>query len=80
MVDLQARGCHNINLVTPTHTLCHIITGLRIAIGRGLRIPLVYNTGGYDRPDVIQKLDGIVDIYLPDFKYQDSAMAHEHSL
>ena len=79
MLGLQARGCHNINLVTPTHVVPHIIKGLRIAIAGGLRLPLVYNTGGYDNLEVIRKLDGIVDLYLPDFKYQDGAMAAKYS-
>jgi putative pyruvate formate lyase activating enzyme len=79
MLDLQARGCHNINLVTPTHVVPHIVSALRVAVDRGLRLPLVYNTGGYDDLDVIRMLDGIVDIYLPDFKYQDGAMAAKYS-
>ncbi len=79
MLSLQKRGCHNINLVTPTHVVPHIIKALRLAIARGLSLPLVYNNGGYDSPDVIRMLDGIVDIYLPDFKYQDEAMAMKYS-
>jgi putative pyruvate formate lyase activating enzyme len=79
MLDLQARGCHNINLVTPTHVVPHIVSALRAAVDRGLRLPLVYNTGGYDDLAVIRMLDGIVDIYLPDFKYQDGAMAAKYS-
>ncbi len=80
MLKLQKKGCHNINLVTPTHVVQHIVTALRIAIGKGLRLPLVYNTGGYDRLEVIRLLDGLVDIYMPDFKYQDSEMARLYSL
>jgi putative pyruvate formate lyase activating enzyme len=79
MLSLQSRGCHNINLVTPTHVLPHIVKALRTAIQRGLSLPLVYNSGGYDNLDVIRKLDGIVDIYLPDFKYQDTARAAKYS-
>ena len=79
MLGLQARGCHNINLVTPTHVVPHIIKGLRIAIAGGLRLPLVYNTGGYDNLEVITRLDGIVDLYLPDFKYQDGSLAAKYS-
>jgi putative pyruvate formate lyase activating enzyme len=79
MISLQERGCHNVNLVTPTHVVPHIVRALRAAIDRGLRIPLVYNTGGYDSLDVIRSLDGIVDIYLPDFKYQDGALAAKYS-
>lgn len=79
MLDLQTRGCHNINLVTPTHVVPHIVRALREAVDRGLRLPLVYNTGGYDSLDVIRVLDGVVDIYLPDFKYQDGALAAKYS-
>ncbi len=79
MLSLQRIGCHNINLVTPTHVVPHIVKALRIAIVRGLRLPLVYNTSGYDNLEVIKKLDGIVDIYLPDFKYQDGELASKYS-
>ncbi|MCP4660837.1 MAG: radical SAM protein [bacterium] len=79
MLALQKRGCHNINLVTPTHVVPHIVKALRIAIAEGLRLPLVYNTGGYDNLDVMKRLDGIVDIYLPDFKYQDGDLAARYS-
>jgi putative pyruvate formate lyase activating enzyme len=79
MMDLQEMGCHNINLVTPTHVVPHIVKALRIAIRSGLRLPLVYNTGGYDCLDVVKKLKGIVDIYLPDFKYQDSNLSAKYS-
>ncbi len=79
MTDMQALGCHNVNLVTPTHVLPNIMSGLRTAIRRGLRVPLVYNCGGYEPVEVIKLLDGIVDIYLPDFKYADGAMAEKYS-
>ena len=79
MIHLQAEGCHNINFVTPTHILPNIIAGLRYAIRRGLRVPLVYNCGGYEPVEVIKLLDGIVDIYLPDFKYADGVMAEKYS-
>jgi putative pyruvate formate lyase activating enzyme len=79
MTDLQSAGCHNINLVTPTHILPNIIGGLRAAIRRGLRVPLVYNCGGYEPVEIIRLLDGIVDIYLPDFKYTDGAMSEKYS-
>lgn len=79
MIELQQRGCHNINLVTPTHVLPNIVAALRIAIRRGLRLPLVYNCGGYEPVEVIRLLDGIIDIYLPDFKYTDPAMAAKYS-
>lgn len=79
MVRMQEVGCHNINLVTPTHIVPNIIGGLRAAIALGLRLPLVYNCGGYESLEVIRLLDGIVDIYLPDFKYMDGAMAAKYS-
>jgi putative pyruvate formate lyase activating enzyme len=79
MVGLQEHGCHNINLVTPTHVVPNIVSGLRHAIGMGLRLPLVYNTGGYDSLEVIRLLDGIVDIYMPDFKYTDPENAARYS-
>ena len=73
MLALQRGGCHNINLVTPTHLTPHLVSALRLAIAKGLRIPLLYNTSSYDSLEVIQLLDGVVDIYLPDFKFQDAA-------
>jgi putative pyruvate formate lyase activating enzyme len=78
MLDLQKIGCHNINVVTPTHYSAHILRALDIAAGKGLRLPLVWNTCGYERLDVLRQLDGVVDIYLPDFKYADTAMAYRH--
>jgi putative pyruvate formate lyase activating enzyme len=79
MADLQDLGCHNINLVTPTHRVPNIVQGLRSAIRRGLHVPVVYNCGGYEPVEVLKLLDGIVDIYLPDFKYTDGAMAEKYS-
>jgi putative pyruvate formate lyase activating enzyme len=79
MLDLQRRGCHNINLVTPTHYSAHILLAVDRAAARGLRLPLVYNTCGWERLDILRKLDGVVDIYLPDFKYADGAMAAKYS-
>jgi putative pyruvate formate lyase activating enzyme len=79
MVELQDRGCHNVNLVTPTHVVPHIVRSLRIAIRKGFRLPLVYNTGSYDSIEVVKKLDGVVDVFLPDFKYQDGTMAARYS-
>ena len=78
MITLQAHGCHNINLVTPTHMVPHIVRALRLAVARGLRLPLVYNTGAYDRPEIIRLLDGVVDIYMPDFKFQDAGKARRY--
>jgi len=79
MLLLQKRGCHNINVVTPTHYLPHILLALDMAAAEGLRLPLVYNTCGWERPQILAVLDGIVDIYLPDFKYWDPAMADTYS-
>jgi len=79
MLHLQKMGCHNINLVTPTHYSPHIILAVDIAAGKGLRLPLVYNTCGWERPEILKMLDGIVDIYLPDFKYSDGKMAARYS-
>lgn len=79
MMFLQKIGCHNVNLVTPTHVMPNILNATRIAFKKGLRIPLVYNTSGYERLDIIKMLDGIVDIYLPDIKYMDGDMAAKYS-
>jgi len=79
MVKVQNIGCHNINLVTPTHYLPNIMNAVQIAARKGLRIPLVYNTSGYEKLDVLQLLDGIVDIYLPDCKYMDPEHAAKYS-
>ncbi len=75
MLDLQRQGCHNINLVTPSHYVAQIIEAAFIGARQGLRIPLLYNTNGYDRVETLRLLDGIVDIYLPDSKYADDAVA-----
>jgi len=80
MLDLQARGCHNINLVSPTHVVPQIIEALSIAAQKGLCLPLVYNTGGYDSVDTLKLLDGIIDIYMPDMKYADTDNAKKYSL
>jgi putative pyruvate formate lyase activating enzyme len=79
MVALQGEGCHNINFVTPTHMVYAIVRALIIAIPRGLKVPLVYNSGGYDSVETLQLLNGIFDIYMPDFKYWDPARACELS-
>jgi putative pyruvate formate lyase activating enzyme len=79
MLKLQQKGCHNINVVTPTHYSPHIILALDIAAGKGLRLPVVYNTCGWERLEILKYLDGIVDIYLPDFKYFDEKMAIKYS-
>jgi putative pyruvate formate lyase activating enzyme len=79
MLKLQGIGCANINLVTPTHVMPNILRATRIALKKGLRLPLVYNTSGYERVEIVRLLDGIVDIYLPDFKYTDSKKAATYS-
>jgi len=79
MLSLQAWGCHNINLVSPSHVVAQIIRAVEIAATRGLRLPLVYNTGGYDSLEALALLDGIIDIYMPDMKYGDSAIARKYS-
>ena len=79
MLHLQARGCHNINLVSPTHVVPQILEALEIAVAKGLSIPLVYNSGGYDSLETLKLLDGIVDIYMPDMKYSDEGIAEEYS-
>jgi putative pyruvate formate lyase activating enzyme len=79
MLDLQGIGCHNVNVVTPTHYSAHIVRGLDVAAAKGLRLPLVYNTCGWERLEILKLLDGVVDIYLPDFKYADGAMAGKYS-
>jgi putative pyruvate formate lyase activating enzyme len=79
MLHLQSIGCHNINLVTPTHFVPQIVDALILAIDGGLRIPLVYNCGGYESVQTLRLLDGIIDIYMPDIKYMDSAVAERFS-
>lgn len=75
MVALQAQGCHNINLVTPSHVVPQILEGVALAANDGLNIPLVYNSGGYDRVETLEMLEGVVDIYMPDFKFWDPRVA-----
>lgn len=79
MLQLQNIGCHNINLVTPTHVMPQILKALDIAIRGGLKIPLVYNTGGYELAQILELLNGIMDIYLPDMRYGDADMAIKYS-
>ncbi len=79
MLSLQAKGCPNINFVTPTHYAPHILLAVDKAAAGGLRVPLVYNTCGWERLAILKILDGIVDIYLPDFKYADNRMAAKYS-
>lgn len=75
MLELQRQGCHNINFVTPTHVVPQILGALQIAVEKGLCIPLVYNTGGYDSVETLRLLEGIIDIYMPDIKYSSSDVA-----
>lgn len=79
MLELQQQGCHNINLVSPSQVVAQIIAAVAIAADQGLQLPLVYNTGGYDSPEALALLDGIIDIYMPDMKYGDSRLAHRYS-
>lgn len=79
MLSLQDMGCHNINLVTPTHVAAQIVQALVLAVERGLRLPLVYNCGGYESVETLRLLDGIVDIYMPDIKYSSNQMAKRWS-
>jgi len=79
MLTLQSQGAHNINFVTPTHVLPQIIEALLIAYRKGLNIPLVYNSGGYDSKEVLRKVRGIFDIYMPDIKYSDNKTAERFS-
>jgi putative pyruvate formate lyase activating enzyme len=75
MVALQQQGCHNINFVTPSHVVPQILSALEIAIQQGLSVPLVYNSGGYDLPSTLKLLEGVFDIYMPDFKFWDAKVA-----
>jgi putative pyruvate formate lyase activating enzyme len=77
MLDLQNQGCHNINFVTPSHVVPQILSAVEIAIQHGLCVPLVFNTGGYDRVATLRLLEGIFDIYMPDFKFWDSQVAED---
>jgi putative pyruvate formate lyase activating enzyme len=79
MLRLQAAGCHNVNFVSPSHVVAQIIAAVDKAAAQGLTLPLVYNTGGYDSPEALALLDGIIDIYMPDMKYGDARLAHRYS-
>ncbi len=79
MLSLQAQGCHNINLVSPSHVVAQILAAVAIAAEQGLECPLVYNTGGYDSPEALALLEGVIDIYMPDMKYGDPDMARKYS-
>jgi putative pyruvate formate lyase activating enzyme len=77
MLRLQAQGCHNINFVTPSHVVPQILAATLLASQDGLSIPLVYNSGGYDKVDTLKLLDGVIDIYMPDFKFWDQTIAEQ---
>lgn len=79
MLDLQGKGCHNINLVSPTHYVPQIIESISAASQKGLEIPIVYNTSGYDSLITLAQLDGVIDIYMPDTKYMDESIARKYS-
>jgi putative pyruvate formate lyase activating enzyme len=79
MIDLENMGCHNINFVSPSHVVAQILAAVAIAAQAGLRLPLVYNTGGYDSLIALQLLDGVIDIYMPDMKYADARLALKFS-
>ncbi len=78
MLELQAQGVHNINLVTPEHVVPQVLEALVIAVERGLRLPIVYNTSAYDSPESLRLLDGVVDIYMPDFKFWTPQLAQRY--
>lgn len=79
MLELQDRGCHNINFVSPSHVVAQILAALVVAAENGLRIPLVYNTGGYDSLAALRLFDGVIDIYMPDMKYSSAQTALKYS-
>ena len=77
MLALQNRGCHNINFVSPSHVVPQILSAVEIAASHGLAVPLVFNTGGYDRTETLRLLEGVFDIFMPDFKFWDSGIAED---
>jgi len=79
MVSLQKQGCHNINFVTPSHVVAQILAALPLAIAKGLNVPLVYNTSGYDAVETIRLLEDVVDIYMPDFKFWNTQSAKRYA-
>ena len=79
MLALQGMGCHNINLVSPTHYVPQIKAALGLALKNGLKVPVVYNTGGYDLVETIRSLEGLIDIYMPDMRYSSDSMAKTYS-
>src|SRR5687767_12929430 len=79
MIELQAKGCHNINFVSPTHFAPQMARSIFIAASQGLQLPIVYNTNAYDSVEVLELLDGIVDVYLPDLKYAEDEAGYLYS-
>jgi len=79
MLNLQSRGCHNINLVTPTHFAPQLVEAISVAAGKGLKLPIFWNCSGYENVETIRLLDGVVDIYKPDMKYSESEPAKKYS-
>ena len=79
MLEIQRLGCHNLNLVSPSHIVPQILESLLLAAQQGLTLPIVYNSGGYDSQEMLTLLDGVVDIYMPDMKYGDSDRAYQYS-
>lgn len=79
MIDLQSAGCHNIGLVSPSHFSAQILTSLNIAASKGLRLPVIYNSNGYDSVEMLKLYEGVADIYLPDLKYGDSGAGRSYS-
>ncbi|HVF67090.1 MAG TPA: radical SAM protein [Pyrinomonadaceae bacterium] len=79
MLELQSRGCHNINFVSPTHFAPQLARAVLVAAGRGLKVPIVYNTNAYDSVEVLRLLEGVVGVYLPDLKYADSSEGYAYS-
>ena len=79
MLELQSRGCHNINFVSPTHFAPQMVRSILLAASKGLRLPIVYNTNSYDSVEVLRLLDGIVGVYLPDLKYADDESGYMYS-
>ena len=78
MLELQGRGCHNINFVTPEHVVPQVVEALAVAVQAGLRLPIVYNTSAYDSLESLELMQGIVDIYMPDFKYWEPATSNRY--
>jgi putative pyruvate formate lyase activating enzyme len=75
MLELQAVGCHNLNWVTPSHVVPQALEALALAAEQGLRLPIVYNSSGYDSLETLRGLDGVVDLYMPDFKFWEPAVS-----